>query len=154
MKFVVTCALVVVISCVVHSQEEGSTEATPSNDGGEVKPETTDRGVTKPRSMCPSLIKFLTDRGFNFSGRRPSSRNLPDDFNMFRFSPSNYNPSNLSPPNNNPSNFNPSNFNPSNYNPNFFGRRSWNPQGRREGSRGGFGGPNFDTPNRDDVEFL
>lgn len=149
MRFVVTCAFVLVISSVVHSQDEASTDATPGNDG-EVKPETTDRGASKPRPMCPSLIKFLTERGFNFSGRKPSSRNLPDDFEMFRFSPSNYNPSNLSPPN-----YNPSNFNPSNYNPSFYGRRSWNPpQGRREGSRSGFGGPTFDIPNRDDVEFL
>lgn len=150
MKFAVTCALLLMIFSVVHSQDEASTEATPTSDGGEVKPEAGDRGVSKPRLMCPSLIKFLRERGFNFSGRKPSTRTLPDDFDMFRFSPSNYNPSNLSPPN-----YNPSNFNPSNYNPNFFGRRSWSPpQGRREGGRSGFGGPTFDIPNRDDVEFL
>ena len=142
----------------VHSQEEASTTATPGNAGGEVQPDTVDRGAPKPRTpMCPSLIKFLSERGFNFN-RRPSTRNnLPDDTDGFRLSPSNFpssnfNPSTFNPSSFNPSSFNPSTFNPQNYNP--FGRRSWRPQGRREGSRGGFGGPTFDIPNRDDVEFL
>lgn len=99
----------------------------------------------KPPLGCPGFVKLFggnnglgTDRRFFIIRRRPTQTGEPSDFDA---------------PNDNPSNYNPLSYNPS-YNP-YYGRRfNWPSFNGRRGGRGGFGGPTYEIPERDDVEFV